>query len=74
MEFSRQEYWSRLPFPSPGDLPKPEIEPGSTCIAGRFFTDRATREAQIKDAQSLSYLQHTYTKKVFIVSMKVKLN
>ena len=26
MEFSRQEYWSRLPFPSPGDLPNPEIE------------------------------------------------
>ena len=29
MEFSRQEYWSRLPFPSPGNLPDPEMEPGS---------------------------------------------
>ena len=29
MEFSRQEYWSGLPFPSPRDLPKPGIEPGS---------------------------------------------
>ena len=29
MGFSRQEYWSGLPFPSPGDLPKPGIEPGS---------------------------------------------
>ena len=28
MEFSRQVYWSGLPFPSPGDLPYPEIEPG----------------------------------------------
>ena len=28
MGFSRQEYWSRLPFPSPGDLPNPGIEPG----------------------------------------------
>ena len=27
MEFSRQEYWSELPFPSPGDLPDPGIEP-----------------------------------------------
>ena len=27
MKFSRQEYWSGLPFPSPGDLPNPEIEP-----------------------------------------------
>ena len=29
MGFSRQEHWSGLPFPSPGDLPNPEIEPGS---------------------------------------------
>ena len=29
MRLSRQEYWSGLPFPSPGDLPDPEIEPGS---------------------------------------------
>ena len=29
MEFSRQEYWSGLPFPSPGDLPNPGIEPSS---------------------------------------------
>ena len=29
MEFSRQEYWSGLSFPSPGDLPDPGIEPGS---------------------------------------------
>ena len=29
MDFSRQEYWSGLPFPSPGDLPDPGIEPGS---------------------------------------------
>ena len=29
MEFSRQEYWSGLPFPSPGDLPDPGMEPGS---------------------------------------------
>jgi len=29
MEFSRQAYWSGLPFPSPGDLPHPGIKPGS---------------------------------------------
>ena len=29
MVFSRQEYWSGLPFPSPGDLPNPGIKPGS---------------------------------------------
>ena len=30
--FSRQEYWSGLPFPSPGDLPDPGIEPGSPAL------------------------------------------
>ena len=32
MEFSRQEYWSRLPLPSPGDLPDPGIKPTSLCL------------------------------------------
>ena len=35
--FSRQEYWSGLPFPSPGYLPDPEIEHGSPHIAGSFL-------------------------------------
>ena len=41
MEFSRQEYWRELQFPSPGDLPNPGIEPGSLmslALAGGFFT------------------------------------
>ena len=32
MGFSRQQYWSGLPFPSPGDLPDPGIEPGSPAL------------------------------------------
>ena len=32
MGFSRQEYWSGLPFPSPGDLPDPGVEPGSPAL------------------------------------------
>ena len=32
MGFCRQEYWSGLPCPSPGDLPHPEIEPGSPAL------------------------------------------
>ena len=32
MEFSRQEYWSGLPFPSPGDLPDPGIKPRSPAL------------------------------------------
>ena len=45
MEFSRQEYCSGLPFPTPGDLPIPGIElasPGASALAGRFFTTEAT--------------------------------
>ena len=38
MEFSRQEYWSGLPFPSPGDLADLEIKPESPVLAGGFFT------------------------------------
>ena len=34
----RQEYWSGLPFPSPGDLPDPGIELTSPALAGGFFT------------------------------------
>ena len=37
MGFSRQEYWSGLPFPSPGDLSKPGIKPGSPALSGGFF-------------------------------------
>ena len=33
MEFSRHEYWSGLPFPPPGDLPDPGIEPSSPALA-----------------------------------------
>ena len=39
MEFSKQEYWSELPFPSPEDLPNPGIKPISPALTGRFFTD-----------------------------------
>ena len=48
MEFSREEYWSGLPCPPPGDLSNPEIEPWSPmspALAGRFFTISITWEA-----------------------------
>ena len=38
MGFSRQEYWSGLPFPSAGDLPGPGTEPVSPALAGGFLT------------------------------------
>ena len=47
-EFSRQEYWSGFPFPSPGDLPNSGIKPASLpspALAGRYFLHCATWEA-----------------------------
>ena len=37
MEFSRQKYWNGLPFPIPGNLPDPGIEPVSLALAGKLF-------------------------------------
>ena len=49
MGFSKQEYWSVLPFPSPRELPEPGIEPVSLALAGGFVTTSATQEVpQIK--------------------------
>ena len=49
MEFSRQEYWSGVPFPPPGDLPYPGIKPmslASPVLAGRFFTTAPLGKSQ----------------------------
>ena len=45
--FTRQEYWSRLPFPPPEDLPDPGIEPASPALAGGFFSTSAIWEALV---------------------------
>ena len=48
MGFHRQEYWSGLPFPSPGDLSSPGIKSISPALAGSFFTTELIREVQEK--------------------------
>ena len=54
MEVSRQESWSRLPFPTPGHLPDPGIESESLASpAGRFFTADATWETLTYDSQTV---------------------
>ena len=48
MEFSRQEYWSRVPFHTPGDLLDPGVKPtslASPALIGRFFTSSTTWQA-----------------------------
>ena len=54
MEFSRQESWSGLPFPTPGDLPHPGTKPtspASAVLAGRFFTTGTTGEVSNSSVQ-----------------------
>ena len=46
MEFSRQEYWSVLPFPSPGDLPGPGIEPGSPALQADALPSKPSGKPQ----------------------------
>ena len=60
MGFSRQEYWSGLPCPPPGDLPNPEIKstyPVSLpALAGKFFPTSTTWEALKFSTDTLKYL------------------
>ena len=50
MRFSRQGYWSGLPFPSPGDLPNPGIEPGTPALqADSLPTELQGKPRFIKD-------------------------
>ena len=54
MGFSRKESWSGLPFPSPGDLPDPGIEPRVSCISKRIFHRWATWEGPLRAVASYS--------------------
>ena len=50
MRFSRQEYWSGLPFPSPGDLPDPGIEPRSPALQADSFYSIVIFKAGLVDS------------------------
>ena len=55
MGFSRQEYWSGLPFPPPGDLPDPEIEPMSPVLARWILYHSATRKALMSGLHDIKH-------------------
>ena len=75
MGFSRQEYWSRLPFPSPGNLPDPGIEPRSPALEADALSSKPViayfinfkktalifKSHQIRSDQSLSLVQFSAT-------------
>ena len=53
MGFSRQEYWSGLPFPSPGDLPNPGIEPRSPALQANSLLSKTTGKPQVFSRDNL---------------------
>ena len=64
MGFPRQEYWSGLPFPPPGDLPDPGIKPMSPTMADRSFTT----EQQGKPNTEIN----KYMNKIHMFSLRLK--
>ena len=54
MGFSRQEYWSGLPFPSPGDLPDPGIKPGSPSLQADALTSELPGKPKKDPLKALS--------------------
>ena len=58
IEFSRPEYWSELPFPSPGDLPNPGVEPGSPALQEDFLPSEQPGSSKIYKFSSVQSLSH----------------
>ena len=58
MGFSRQEYWSGLPFPSPGDLPGPGIEPGPAALEADSLPSEPPGKPQVCWFYSTKYFVH----------------
>ena len=56
MEFSRQEHWSRLPFPSPGNLPNPGMEPGSPALQAESLLSEPPGKLTVTGAPRLHKL------------------
>ena len=70
MGFSRQEYWSGLPFPPPVDLPDPEIKPSSPALAGGFFSiephGKSTWKPELRVKKNRADKNYFSSKKKFI--------
>ena len=66
MGFSRQEHWSGLPFPTPGDLPSPGVESASLALASRFFTTVLSGKTLITTEW---YLKHLRPQELFVEAL-----
>ena len=70
MGFSRQEYWSGLPFPSPGDLPDPGMDPGSPALEADALTSEPPGKPGSKQTDTVSVwkVDHSETE-IFLESI-----
>ena len=66
MDFSRPEYWSGLPFPSPGDLPEPGFEPWSLALQADFLSLIPKNEPNISEETQVSCEQLLSLKYIYI--------
>ena len=74
MGFSRQEYWSGLPFPSPGDLPDPGIEPRSLTLQADTLTSAPPRKLYKIPLIKVNPEKHRFVKiHVLTITIKCKI-
>ena len=72
MESSNQEYWSGLPFPSPGDLPDPGIEPGSPALQVDALTSQPPGKPQeCSKYHTVAFISHA--SKVMLKTLQARL-
>ena len=69
MDFSRQEYWSGLPYPPPGDLPNPGIEPGSPALQADSLPSEAPGTPRVR--RGLTKLQRCYFDGMFCLFCQI---
>ena len=60
MEFSKQEYWSGLPFPSPGDLPHPGIDTGSPALQAESLQSDLLRNRFTEESSRNRFIERQY--------------
>ena len=65
MGFSSQEYWSGLPFPSPGDLPGPGFEPGSPTLQADSLPSELPGKSLLTKRKHLNYLKEQQSSKTY---------
>ena len=66
MEFSRQEYWSGKPFPSPGDLPDPGIKLGSPALHADSLPSEQPEKSQSENKMALSFEKYIMVYYIYI--------